>query len=150
MLVEIPTGDEFMDNIVAFWRPAAPLAAGSEHRFAYRLTWTRGQPLAGTPMPVRQSRSGREHDRPGTRRFVVDFAGPPEGLVADVSATGAAELLGTSVFPLPEGRGTRVTFLMTPGTEDSVDLRLVLRDAGGAAASPVWLYRWTRARDGGV
>ncbi|NKX44024.1 glucan biosynthesis protein [Roseicyclus persicicus] len=150
MLVEIPTGDEFMDNIVAFWRPAAPLAAGSEHRFAYRLTWTRGQPLAGTAMPVRQSRSGREHDRPGTRRFVVDFAGPPDGLVADVSATGSAELIGTSLFPLPEGRGTRVTFLLTPGTEDSIDLRLVLRDAGGAAASPVWLYRWTRARDGGV
>ncbi|MEO1454278.1 MAG: glucan biosynthesis protein, partial [Pseudomonadota bacterium] len=28
MLVEIPTGDEFMDNIVAFWRPEAPLAPG--------------------------------------------------------------------------------------------------------------------------
>ncbi len=27
VLVEIPTGDEFMDNIVAFWRPEAPLAA---------------------------------------------------------------------------------------------------------------------------
>jgi glucans biosynthesis protein len=149
MLVEIPTGDEFMDNIVAFWRPAAPLMAGSEHRFAYRLTWTRGQPLAGTPMPVRQSRSGREHDRPGTRRFVVDFAGPSDGLVADLSATDG-ELIGTSLFPLPEGRGTRVTFLLTPGTADSVDLRLVLRDGAGVAASPVWLYRWTRARDGGV
>jgi glucans biosynthesis protein len=31
-LVEIPTADEFMDNIVAFWRPEAPLATGSQHR----------------------------------------------------------------------------------------------------------------------
>lgn len=149
MLVEIPTGDEFMDNIVAFWRPAAPLAAGSEHRFAYRLTWTRAAPLAGGPLPVRQSRSGREHDRPGTRRFVIDFAGAAEGLLPDLSATaGTAD--GISQFPLPGGRGTRVTFLLTPGAADRIDLRLVLRTATGAAASPVWLYRWTRARDGGV
>ena len=149
MLVEIPTGDEFMDNIVAFWRPAAPLAAGSEHSFAYRLTWTRGEPLSDTPLAVRQSRSGREHDKPGTRRFVIDFAGDGAGLEPDLTAT-AGEVSGASLFPLPEGRGTRVTFLLTPGTADSVDLRLVLRDAGGLAASPVWLYRWTRARDGGV
>lgn len=149
MLVEIPTGDEFMDNIVAFWRPEAPLAAGSEHRFAYRLTWTREGPGAEGLMPIRQSRSGREHDRPGTRRFVVDVAGPPDGLVADLSAT-AGEVTGASVFALPEGRGTRVTFLLTPGTADTSDLRLVLRDASGAPSMPVWLYRWTRARDGGV
>ena len=149
MLVEIPTGDEFMDNIVAFWRPEAPLAAGSEHRFDYRLTWTRAQPATGDLMTVRQSRSGREHDRPGTRRFVVDFAGWVEGLEPDLSAS-AGEVAGASVFELPEGRGTRVTFLLTPGETDVADLRLVLRDAGGVPATPVWLYRWTRARDGGV
>ncbi|MBM7093421.1 glucan biosynthesis protein, partial [Streptomyces sp. S12] len=38
-LIEIPTGDEYHDNIVAFWRPRAPLAAGREHRFDYRLHW---------------------------------------------------------------------------------------------------------------
>lgn len=150
MLVEIPTGDEFMDNIVAFWRPLEPLAAGSEHRFAYRLTWTRTSPLAGGIPSVSQSRSGREHDQPGTRRFVVDFDGEAAGLEPDVSVMNDALVGKTSVFALPDGRGTRVTFLLTPGNRDSVDLRLVLRDDSGAAASPVWLYRWTRARDGGV
>jgi glucans biosynthesis protein len=150
VLVEIPTGDEFMDNIVVFWRPEAPLAAGSEHRFAYRLTWTRSAPPAGPVLPIRQSRSGREHDRPGTRRCVVDFAGDATGLAPDLTATAGAELSGVSLFPLPQGLGTRVTFLLTPGDADAVDLRLVMRDAAGAAAGPVWLYRWTRARDGGV
>jgi glucan biosynthesis protein len=28
MLLEIPTRDEYADNIVAFWRPAAPLLPG--------------------------------------------------------------------------------------------------------------------------
>ena len=61
MLVEIPTGDEFMDNIVAFWRPEAPLAAGSEHRFAYSLTWTRsragGQAADADPAKPQRART---------------------------------------------------------------------------------------------
>jgi glucans biosynthesis protein len=149
MLVEIPTGDEFMDNIVAFWRPSEPLVAGSEHSFDYRLTWTRGPSPVISSMPIRQSRSGREHDRPGTRRFVVDFAGNEAGLWPDLSATDG-EISGESLFILPDDRGTRMTFLLTPGDVDTIDLRLVLRDNTGAAASPVWLYRWTRARDGNV
>jgi glucans biosynthesis protein len=149
ILVEIPTGDEFMDNIVAFWRPEAPLAAGSEHRFDYRLTWTRAAPGPGDAMSVRQSRSGREHDRPGTRRFVVDFTGEASEARLDLSSD-AGEIEGASVFSLPGGRGTRVTFLLTPGAAQAADLRLVLRDASGAPLTPVWLYRWSRARDGGV
>jgi glucans biosynthesis protein len=145
MLVEIPTGDEFMDNVVAFWRPEEPLAGGSEHRFDYRLTWTLAPPDTGGARIV-QSRSGREHDRPGTRRYVIDFDSVAEGLSADVAALGAGEVSGLSVFPLPEGRGTRVTFLFAPGDADAEDLRLTLR----GAPAPVWLHRWTRARDGGV
>lgn len=150
MLVEIPTGDEFMDNIVAFWRPEAALEAGSEHRFAYSLTWTREAPLPAEPATIRQSRSGREHDQPGKRRFVVDFTGAAEGLQPDLSASGAVALSGLSVFALPGGRGTRVTFLLTPTEANVSDLRLVLRREDGTPASPVWLHRWTRARDGGV
>ncbi|WP_292292867.1 glucan biosynthesis protein [Marivita sp.] len=149
MLVEIPTGDEFMDNIVAFWRPETPLAAGSEHRFDYRLTWTRDLP-SGTGHAIRQSRSGREHDTPGARRYVIDFEGPSNGLQPDISALQDARIAGVSLFPLPDQSGTRVTFLLSPRDASPVDLRLVLRDAAGQAQSPVWLHRWTPARDGGV
>ncbi len=80
---------------------------------------------------------------------MVDFAGVGEGLTVDLSAS-AGVVSGASLFALPEGRGTRVTFLLTPEGVDLSDLRLVLRDAGGVAVSPVWIYRWTRARDGGI
>jgi glucans biosynthesis protein len=150
VLVEIPTGDEFMDNVVAFWRPSEALMAGTEYRYAYRLTWTRRPPTAASEAGIRQSRSGREHDQPGKRRFVVDFSGDATALTPDLSASDGAGLSGLSLFPLPDGRGTRVTFLVAPGDLDVAELRLVLRDAAGAAASPVWLHRWTRARDGGV
>jgi glucans biosynthesis protein len=149
MLVEIPTGDEFMDNIVAFWRPEAPLAPGSEHRFAYSITWTRDDPASGARRAVVQSRSGREHDRPGTRRYVIDVTGEPDGLLPEITGPEAVEIDGVSAFALPGG-GTRLTFLLAPGDTDAADLRVVLRDDGSAEAPPVWLHRWTRARDGGV
>jgi glucans biosynthesis protein len=150
VLVEIPTGDEFMDNIVAFWRPEGVLRAGGEYRFDYRVTWTRAPaPTAGIAR-ILETRSGREHDRPGTLRYVVDFEGDPAGLSADVRATGGAEVTGMSLFPLPEAGTFRTTFLFTPGEAEAAELRLQLLDAGGQPHNPVWLHRWTRARDGGV
>ena len=149
-LVEIPTGDEFMDNIVAFWRPDTPLKSGSEHRYRYRLTWTRRPPVAEGPARILQSRSGREHHLPGTRRYVVDVAGDATGLQPELSATGDAETSGLAVFALPEGRGTRVTFLLTPGAAEAVELRLSIPDATNRSTRTTWLHRWTRARDGGV
>ena len=150
VLVEIPTGDEFMDNIVAFWRPEAPLAAHSEHRFDYSLRWTRAAAGSDRDARVLQSRSGREHDQPGTRRYVIDITGEASGRVLDITAEGGAEITGVSLFDLPEERGTRMTFLLNPQDRDSVDLRLVVREPSADRRDLVWLHRWTRARDGGV
>lgn len=150
MLVEIPTGDEFLDNIVAFWRPEAPLVPGGGYHYAYRLTWTRDAPNTGSLAAILQSRSGREHDQPGARRYVVDIDADIADPVLDIFASGEAELSGESAFPLPGNRGVRVTFLLIPGALDVADLRFSLRTADGTPASPVWLHRWTRARDGGV
>ena len=58
MLVEIPIADEFTDNIVAFWRPEAPLAAGNEIRYAYRLTWAPTQPEDAPLARSSRTRSG--------------------------------------------------------------------------------------------
>lgn len=150
MLVELPTSDEFLDNIVAFWRPAAPLQPGQVYAFKYRLTWTRAAPgTAGLPT-ILQSRSGKEHDRPGHRRFVVDVAATLDDPQPLISSHEDAEITGISAFALPDGRGTRVTFLFAPGDLDAAELRLSLRADDGTPQSPVWLHRWTRARDGGV
>ncbi len=150
VLVEISTGDEFMDNIVAFWRPAEPLRAGGEYRFDYRVTWTRAPAPAAGIARILETRSGREHDRPGTLRYVIDFAGDPTGLSADIRASDGAEVSGTSIFPLPEEGTFRTTFLFTPGAAEVSEVRLQLLDPEGRPQNPVWLHRWTRARDGGV
>ncbi|WP_247081366.1 glucan biosynthesis protein [Marivita sp. S6314] len=152
ILVEIPTGTEFLDNIVAFWRPEAPLQAGGQYSYRYRLTWTKSDPQLSVPAKILQSRSGREHDRPGSRRFVVDVSTLPNGVTPDLSVSGtpAEAVFGLSHFALPDGRGSRVTFLFAPEEAEAAELRLVLRDTDGQPASPVWLHRWTRKRDGGV
>jgi len=152
ILVEIPTGTEFLDNIVTFWRPETPLEAGGEYQFDYDLHWTLSAPAPNTTAPIRQSRSGREHLTPGVRRYVLDFDTEADDLVPDLSVLGPDQsvLSGLSIFQLPDGRGLRATFLLDPGDAPAHELRFVLRDAEGAPQSPVWLHRWTRKRDGGV
>ena len=73
MLVEIPSADEFADNIVVFWRPETPLAAGSEH--ALRLPPDLGPgPSEELPLAaVVATRSGLSILDARERVFVVDF-----------------------------------------------------------------------------
>ncbi|MEO1798590.1 MAG: glucan biosynthesis protein, partial [Pseudomonadota bacterium] len=149
MLVEIPTADEFFDNIVAFWRPEAPLAAGGSYRYSYRiLTGAAPVPDAALQARVAQTRSGLVHDRPGHLQYVVDFAGDGlEGLSVDLSAS-QGTLHGVAAYPLSRRGHLRVGFQFEPGSADASELRLVLRESTGAAASDVWLHRWTPGRDG--
>lgn len=150
MLVEIPTADEFHDNIVAFWRPARPLAAGQRHDFAYRIHWG-AEPAPVTPMPVAGSASGRAPLDPEALTHVVDFRdlAEPEAIVPDLQVSGA-DAYGLAWYPVPEAGITRVSFQLVPGAAEVAEMRLVLRDAGGRALSDTWLWRWTAARDGGI
>ena len=167
MLLEIPTRDEFADNIVAFWRPEAPLAPGA-HRFDYRLAWRAPGPAhlpdpAG-PLPFQplRSASGIDPNARDSRLYVVDFApapdlpGPPPGaetLALEVSADEGGITSGQALYALePEAGALRASFVLTPASAEvaAVELRLRLRRrSDGAPASPVWLQRWTRARGGG-
>ena len=150
VLVELPTEDEFLDNIVTFWRPEAALQPDQDYCFAYSLTWTRSMPDLGALAAIGQGRSGREHDRPGHRRYVIDIETVAEDAVPVISASDGATISGISAFELPSGDTTRVTFILDPADQDTVEIRLSLRGSNQTPLSPVWLHRWTRARDGGV
>ena len=79
-LFAFPTDRETVDNIVAFWVPAAPARQGQRLQFDYRLTWNSTDPLAG---PVARAvacwtgAAGRpgQDPIPGARKLVVDFIG---------------------------------------------------------------------------
>ena len=160
MLLEIPTRDEFADNIVAFWRPEAPLGPGA-HRFDYELDWlppgAGALPVAAYPLAPVRAASGVEPNAREGRLFVLDFAQRETVAIGairpEIVATGGVRIEGVAVYPL---RGVaadtlRLSFVLTPEAgAESAELRVSLPGERGQALAPVWLYRWTRAEGGGV
>jgi len=144
-LVEIPTADEYHDNIVAFWRPKAPIAAGREHRWRYRLHWCRDHAWKPDLATVAATRIGASHD--GARLVVVDLAGgrlPALGGDARVQVDAAASqgaLRNPVAYRNAGSGGWRMSFELHPGGARVSELRARLVDADGPL-SETWLYRW--------
>jgi len=145
MLMEIPADKEIYDNIVAYWQPETPLAAGGDYRFAYRLYWGEEAPVDGMVAQVQTTRTGERVFEEG-RIFTIDYA-PHPALGEDVSAldarvtTSSGEVKGVQVKPNPATGGVRVaaTFLLPEGSP--AELRAELwRDE--VRVGEVWLYRW--------
>lgn len=145
VLVEIPTVNEFADNIVAFWRPEAPLEAGTRHDLAYRLTWGRDEPEAALAR-VYATRSGGSILVEEERVFVIDFDLGPipfEGLEPRLAVSTGTVVGAVGLARLPDGRA-RVGFHFLPEEGTASEFRLELVGPEGRA-SEVWLYRWLPA-----
>ena len=146
-LVEIPTDNEFNDNIVAYWRPDGTMPAGVEQRIGYDLVWSALPDGALGLLTATDARSGAGGE--GWRQMVVDFdppAGPatesldPHALDAEVLTSA-----GTIEFPTlkrnPLTGGLRLTFMLAPDG-DVAELRARVLQAG-RPVTETWLYRWT-------
>jgi glucans biosynthesis protein len=144
-LVEIPADREIYDNIVAYWRPAAPYEAGAQIDIAYRLTWGTEAPLAVSFPKVLNTRMGKgfHGDRVVTVDFEPDplFEDGPEAITHLVSSPHVEPSAGI-LQRNPETGGLRLAFSFEPGDRELVELRAQLRK-GEQMASEVWLYRWT-------
>ena len=142
-LVEIPSGRETNDNIVAFWRPSRGFTAGHPAHFEYRLSW-----LAEPASPkgigrVVATRSGSSID--GKRRvFIVDFVGAGEridGLRPDLGAS-AGKVSNATLMSNDSIGGLRASFEIDPNDAGLIELRMrILR--GNRPVTETWLYRWT-------
>jgi glucans biosynthesis protein len=145
-LVEIPTRSEFNDNIVAYWRLAGILAAGSQLDYSYEMRWAARTPEDEKLLRVRDSYSGSYAK--SWRHFVIDFVSseqgplpPPSALTADAS-TSRGRIDGLTIIRYPEINGYRLTFRLVPDG-DEAEIRAVIR-RGANPLSETWLYRWTR------
>ncbi len=144
-LVEIPTDKEIYDNIVAYWRPHAPLTPGTEHRFGYRLHWSSAAPIEADRAHVLETRMGPSFS--GRPLAAIDFAPHPR-LPLDLSriTAHASTNRGTVSDPIlqhnPETGGVRLDFGFDPDGDRAMELRAQLM-VDGAPVSEVWLYRWT-------
>ena len=144
-LVEIPSESEVNDNILAYWRPRAPMAAGSEISLAYRQFWCWTPPERPPLATVSSTRSGRGSGG-RRRRFIVEFTG--DGLAAAIAdlrpalSSGPGTIQNARHWAYPERKLVRVAFELDPGGESACEMRLVLQ-AGARPLSETWLYRWT-------
>ncbi|RDZ27872.1 glucan biosynthesis protein [Lysobacter silvisoli] len=145
-LIEIPTADEFHDNIVAYWRPAQPLAAGREHRYDYRLHWCDRHEWKPALARVTDTRIGAAGK--GVRRVVIDLqGGTPAALPAGsepraVVSASQGRVSNAVAHAMPGREAWRIAFELDPEQERSIELRARLEDARGPL-SETWLYRWT-------
>jgi len=152
-LVELPTADETMDNIVAFWNPAEPAQPGRELNFNYRLYWGQQPPVRPSLAEVVATRIGMG-GIPGrkplvpTRKFVIDFMGgrldrlAKDAKVEIVVAASRGEIRDVAARPILESNQWRGHFDLIAGGSSPVDLRGYLRDAEGAL-SETWIYQWS-------
>jgi glucans biosynthesis protein len=153
-LVEIPTGDEINDNIVAYWCPAKPTQAKDRIDLRYRLHW-----LADEPYPAslgrciatrlgRGGRSGQPHP-PGVRKFMVEFLGGPlTPLPANAklepvlwSSRGSFSYFDTQQVADSVPGHWRAEFDLVVDGHDPVEMRLFLRTAGHVLTE-TWLYQY--------
>jgi glucans biosynthesis protein len=142
-LVEIPSGRESNDNIVAFFRPAQPLMPGHPAQFAYTLTWCDEPAMPKGLGKVLATRSGASIDRK-RRVFILDIVGAGEkldGLRLDLSSS-AGKISNATLVSNGELHGLRASFDIDPNDAELIELRLrIMR--GDTPASETWLYRWT-------
>ena len=142
-LVEIPTDREIHDNIVAYWQPAQPLAAGQGTEVSYRLRWA-AEPLDHSLARVDATRTGQSINAQ-RRDFVIDFRGNgpvPEDLEIFVTTSNGSIINPRGRVVTPDDT-YRVSFELEPARGDVAELRLVVLSKD-RPWSETWLYRWIR------
>lgn len=148
-LVELTTGYEGLDNIVAFWNPASKPAPMQPLRFGYTLYWTRETDTTLSSNVVLATRVGLYPRDQRMREFVIDYdvpgmtseENPP---TADATCSTNATVSEVQVFRNTIDKDWRVFVRMLPrdGNHDPVDLWCVLKK-GAQRVSETWTYRWT-------
>ena len=153
-LLEIPAISEINDNILAYWRPKKPYAAGSEVTIAYRQYWGKQPPERPSLAQVSQTRTGRIPNS-RSRRLSVDFSGeifaepilPAE--LRPLLWVNSGTVSAVRYTHTPERKTLRATFDLDPAAEKSIELRLVLETRSKTnqdvwnPITETWLYRWT-------
>lgn len=148
-LVEIPTPNEWNDNIVAYWVPAKLPAVGQEFRWSGSFSASLGGPQQAGLLLAQVTRLAPAHDRKPCR-FVIDFAG---GKLSSASATdpleaklvcSAGHFQNLDVLQNEITRGWRVVFDFLAEGRPEGELRLLLH-RGGQAVSETWVYNWSQS-----
>jgi glucans biosynthesis protein len=153
-LVELATGEETWDNIVAFWQPKTiPSTPEEPLHFEYRIDWLE-EHIPGLLAKVQSTRRGFVMDSTTEHLYVIDFShgliepAPPADWVPEVKVelTGGdkAEVLDARVMKNPETKGWRAFFkLRVPEEAKLIEMSAELKQAE-KVISEKWAYQWRR------
>jgi glucans biosynthesis protein len=147
-LVEIPSPNEYNDNMVAYWLPKEKAEVGQELHWTCRLSALSDGPDQGSLARALSTRISPAHDKVPTR-FVLDFSGdclPALGANQDVEAR--AQVSRGEIRNLVTERnevtgGWRVIFDLAVGGHEDTELRVVLHKSG-EPLSETWVYHYQR------
>lgn len=152
VLVQIPTGDETNDNIVAFWSPTTAVGGNRQFDFSYRLSLGRSVELEGLPGRTVHSFVGRGDiigggNIKGAYRLIADFKGgrlselPDDApVIAEVTPLLDGDVLEQYVEYIEQSDVWRLSILAQPRKEKPLELRAYLKKPEGEALTETWTY----------
>jgi periplasmic glucans biosynthesis protein len=154
-LTEMPAQNEATDNVVAVWRPKAPFDLGQSLSFGYRLRATMagnrlhpGGKVHTTFQTLAKALGSNESEPPGSRRFLIDFAGgdlayylSAPDMVEIVASASAGRVLRSFLAPNPDIKGFRAGVDVALESGQSADVRVFLR-ARTRALTETWTMPW--------
>jgi glucans biosynthesis protein len=152
-LVEIPTDEEFNDNVVAYWMPDRTTKRGDTVALAYKLHWSDREPFPPSLarcVATRIGRGGQGDPRPvGVRKFVVEFVGEPlENLPYGqkpepvlTASRGVFSYIFTEAVPNDVNGHWRAHFDLAADGPEPVELRCYLK-LGDKVLTETWLYQY--------
>jgi glucans biosynthesis protein len=153
-LVELSTGYEGLDNIVAFWDPKVKPKPMERFQAGYTLYWTRDESdikLPANKDKAAATRLGVDPRDPQRQQFAIDFAGSklsalPETaqLRAVASCSTNAVIVDNQVHRNPFTDSWRVMLKLepVPGNTQDVDIRCTLQK-GEEVLTETWTYLWS-------
>jgi glucans biosynthesis protein len=154
-LVEIPTGDETNDNIVAYWTPRSVPEPGQTLVWRYRIRAVTkdfdlhpGGAAVNTWQAAPRALGSTEQPSPNTRRFIIDFSGgelpyflgDPDK-VQIVPSVSNGRIVRTWLTPNPKTNGFRAAVDVALEKGQSADIRAFLK-AGNRALTETWTFPW--------
>jgi periplasmic glucans biosynthesis protein len=144
-LVQIPTPNEYNDNIVAYWLPGTVPPVGQPIEIAYRIHVQSDDPSPAAWARVTATRVG-DGDAAGVRRVVIDFEGgklKQLGAGAEVKPViwvgPEAQLIQQNAFRNGVTGGWRVAFQVKAQKAKSVEMRASLQHKGDPLTE-TWSY----------
>lgn len=154
-LIELPTPDEANDNIVVAWVPNDPPDPAKPMTYSYKITATldmaRLSPngrVVDTFQAQARALGSQEVAPPGSRRFIIDFAGgdlafyqSDAALVELVPTTTSGKILRFSLIPNPHTQGFRAVIDVGLDPGQATDLRAFLR-SGNRTLTETWTFPW--------